>query len=131
MSATSSPDLKTPASQDQRRKANGVRLRHAVRHSTSPGRGAGRVAQASSALSPGQRHLAGLPAGEPSLIQHMYEIAPVLVSRQGREIAGRPELLARFVQETLPVGELVADRTLAFGRCVDTLAGQRSARLDV
>ena len=61
----------------------------------------------------------------------MYEIAPVLVIQQGREIAGRPELLARFVQETLPVGELVADRTLAFGRCVDTLAGQRSARLDV
>lgn len=42
-------------------------------------------------------HLAGLPAGEPSLIQHLYEIAPVLVIQQGREIAGRPEFVARFI----------------------------------
>lgn len=74
--------------------------------------------------------LAGLLAGEPSLIHHLHKIAPILVIQQGREMAGRPEFLARFAQEALPVGELVAGRTLAFGRCVDFLAGQCGTRLD-
>src|SRR5690606_34728122 len=44
--------------------------------------------------------LTGLPASHPRLVHNLQEVAPVAVLQQGRQIAGRPDLVAVGVELT-------------------------------